>query len=118
MSSPDLSSHERAAARGAFGTWNGRESFEIHEGVRLHAIGGEQVLLCRVVYAPGKRVPWHTHEHTEQVMYILQGSVEVKVEKRGSGFTATVTLPRDTTGTFEFAGVKRDLAPGENRISS
>jgi quercetin dioxygenase-like cupin family protein len=62
-------------------TWNGREPLELHEGVRLHAIGGEQVLLCRVVYAPGKRVPRHTHEHTEQVMVILEGSVEVTVEE-------------------------------------
>ena len=80
MSSPDQTALERNAAGGAFGTWNGRDSYEIHEGVRLHAIGGEQVLMCRVVYAPGKRVPWHSHEHTEQVMYILDGSVEVTVE--------------------------------------
>ena len=76
-----MSTSGPAAARGSFGTWNGRESYEIHEGVRLHAIGGEQVLLCRVVYAPGKRVPWHSHEHTEQVMVILEGSVEVTVDE-------------------------------------
>ena len=37
-----------------FGTWNGRDAFEFVDGVSLHAIGGEQVLLCRVQYAPGK----------------------------------------------------------------
>ena len=74
MSSPETT------AGGCFRTWNGREPLEIHEGVRLHATGGEQVLLCRVVYAPGKRVPRHSHDHTEQVMVIVEGSIEVTVE--------------------------------------
>ena len=47
-----------------FRTWNGRDSWEFVDGVRLHAIGGEQVLLCRVQYEPGKQVPWHAHEDT------------------------------------------------------
>jgi quercetin dioxygenase-like cupin family protein len=63
-----------------FGTWNGREAFELHDGVRLHAIGGEQVLMCRVQYDPGKEVPWHAHEDTEQVMVILDGEVEMTIE--------------------------------------
>jgi quercetin dioxygenase-like cupin family protein len=75
MSSPET------GAGGSFRTWNGRESHEIHQGVRLHAIGGEQVLLCKVTYEPGKRVTWHSHDHTEQVMYILDGAVEVTVEE-------------------------------------
>jgi quercetin dioxygenase-like cupin family protein len=49
--------------------------------VRLHAIGGEQVLLCRVQYEPGKQVPWHAHEHTEQVMLVLEGEVEMTIEE-------------------------------------
>ena len=63
-----------------FRTWNGRDSFEFVDGVRLHAIGGEQVLLCRVRYEPGKRVPWHAHDDTEQVMFILDGEVEMTIE--------------------------------------
>jgi quercetin dioxygenase-like cupin family protein len=63
-----------------FRTWNGRDSFEFVDGVRIHAIGGEQVLLCRVRYEPGKQVPWHTHEDTEQVMFILDGEVEMTIE--------------------------------------
>jgi quercetin dioxygenase-like cupin family protein len=63
-----------------FRTWNGRDSFEFVEGVRLHAIGGDQVLLCRVRYEPGKQVPWHAHEDTEQVMLILEGEVEMTIE--------------------------------------
>ena len=50
------------------------------DGVRLHAIGGEQVLLCRVRYTPGKQVPWHKHDDAEQVMFILEGEVEMTIE--------------------------------------
>jgi mannose-6-phosphate isomerase-like protein (cupin superfamily) len=63
-----------------FRTWNGRDAWEFVDGVRLHAIGGEQVLLCRVQYAPGKQVPWHAHEDTEQVMWIIEGGVEMTIE--------------------------------------
>ncbi|MBV8259005.1 MAG: cupin domain-containing protein [Actinobacteria bacterium] len=56
------------------------DSFEFVEGVRLHAIGGEQVLLCRVQYEPGKQVPWHAHEHSEQVMLVIEGEVEMTIE--------------------------------------
>ena len=62
-----------------FRTWNGVESFEFVDGVRLHAIGGDQVLLCRVQYEPGKRVPRHAHEHTEQLMAIVEGSVRMTI---------------------------------------
>jgi quercetin dioxygenase-like cupin family protein len=67
--------------QGPFRTWNGRGSFEFVDGVRLHAVGGEQVLLCRVTYEAGKHVPWHAHEHTEQVMLILEGQVEMTIEE-------------------------------------
>jgi quercetin dioxygenase-like cupin family protein len=72
--------------RSPFRTWNGRDSWEFVDGVRLHAIGGEQVLLCRVQYAPGKQVPLHVHEDAEQVMFILEGSVDMTIE----GQTATL----------------------------
>jgi quercetin dioxygenase-like cupin family protein len=49
--------------------------------VSTHAIGGEQVLLCRVRYAPGAVVPRHSHEHTEQVMFVLEGELEMTVGK-------------------------------------
>lgn len=62
-----------------FRTWNGREPFAIFPGVSLHAIGGEQVLLCRVSYEPGTVVARHAHEHTEQVMVILEGDVTMTV---------------------------------------
>jgi quercetin dioxygenase-like cupin family protein len=79
---------------GPFGTWNGRDAFEFVDGVHLHAIGGEQVLLCRVSYEPGKQVAWHVHEHTEQVMLVLAGEVELTVEEEtrtlGPGDVAVV----------------------------
>ncbi len=72
MSSP-------AEAASAFRTWSGREPFAIFPGVNLHAVGGEQVLLCRVVYDPGKTVQRHSHPHSEQVMVIVEGEVEVTI---------------------------------------
>src|SRR3954462_8841767 len=68
-------------AASAFRTCNGRDSWEFGDGVRLHAIGGDQVLLCRVTYAPGKQVLWHAHEDSEQVMLILDGEVEMTIEE-------------------------------------
>jgi quercetin dioxygenase-like cupin family protein len=62
-----------------FRSWNGRDAFGIFPGVNLHAIGGEQVLLCRVSYEPGKSVRRHAHEHTEQVMVIVDGEVDVTI---------------------------------------
>lgn len=63
-----------------FRSWNGVPQHEFVDGVRLHAIGGEQVLLCRVTYEPGKQVPLHRHEHTEQVMLILDGSLDMAID--------------------------------------
>ncbi len=81
-----------------FRTWNERDSWEFVDGVHLHAIGGEQVLLCRVEYAPGKQVPWHAHEDSEQVMLIVEGAVEMTVEDEtkllGPGDVAVVNRGR------------------------
>jgi quercetin dioxygenase-like cupin family protein len=63
-----------------FRDWEGKEPFEIFPGVRLHAVGGEQVLLCRVSYDPGTAVRRHTHEHTEQVMVVVEGKMTMTVE--------------------------------------
>ena len=64
----------------SFGSWNGVELFEFATGVRIHAAGGEQVLVCRVNYEPGFGVGTHTHEHTEQVMVVTEGELELTVE--------------------------------------
>jgi quercetin dioxygenase-like cupin family protein len=62
-----------------FRTWNGRDSWQFVDGVRLHAIGGEQVLLCRVRYEPGKQVPWHAHEDSEQIVLVVEGEVDMTI---------------------------------------
>lgn len=67
-------------ASSPFRTWNGVEAWRFADGVWIHAIGGEQILLCRVTYEPGKQVPDHDHQHTEQVMAIVDGAVTVTVE--------------------------------------
>ena len=62
-----------------FRSWEDREPFAIFPGVAVHAIGGEQVLLCRVRYDPGTTVARHAHAHTEQVMVILEGDVTMTI---------------------------------------
>lgn len=62
-----------------FRSWTGRDPFRIFPGVSLHAVGGEQVLLCRVTYEPGTTVRRHAHEHTEQAMVIVDGEVEITI---------------------------------------
>ena len=78
-----------------FRTWNGVEAFEIFPpDVRLHAIGGEQVLLCRVTYEPGTTVRRHAHEHTEKLIAIVDGEVEMTIGEEtrtlGAGDVAVV----------------------------
>jgi len=63
--------------RSPFRSWNGVEGHEQFEGIWLHAIGGEQGLMCRVTYDPGKRVPLHSHPEAEQLMAIVDGEVEI-----------------------------------------
>jgi quercetin dioxygenase-like cupin family protein len=70
----------------SFGSWNGVELFEFATGVRIHAAGGEQVLVCRVNYEPGFGVGTHAHEHTEQVMVVTEGELELT----GEGETRTL----------------------------
>ena len=62
-----------------FHSWEGREPLPLFPGVSLYASGGDQVLLCRVSYEPGATVPRHSHEHTEQVMLMLDGELEMTV---------------------------------------
>jgi quercetin dioxygenase-like cupin family protein len=62
-----------------FGSWNDVPSTEFHPGVHIRAFGGEQVCICKATYEPGKQVPLHAHEHTEQVMVILDGEVTMTI---------------------------------------
>jgi quercetin dioxygenase-like cupin family protein len=64
----------------AFRTWNGVEPWNIFPTVGLHAIAGDQVFLGRVRYEPGTTVTKHSHEHTEQVMLVLDGSLEMTID--------------------------------------
>jgi quercetin dioxygenase-like cupin family protein len=64
--------------------------------VSLHAVGGEQVLVCHVTYDPGTTVPRHAHEATEQVMWIVDGDLTMTVgdETRRLGAGDTVVVNR------------------------
>jgi len=74
-----------------FRSWNGTEPFRIFPTVLVDSIGGEQVLMCRVKYEPGTVVKRHSHEHTEQVMLITDGEVEMTI-----GSETAVLRPGDT----------------------
>ena len=67
-------------SRTPFRTWNGIDAHEFVDGIHLHAIGGEQLLLCKVSYEAGKRIPLHKHDRTEQVMWIIDGTVDMAIE--------------------------------------
>ena len=76
-----------------FRTFNGVPQFQFRDGVNIHAVGGDQVLVCRVEYEPGFGVGLHSHEHTEQVMVILEGDL-----------------------TMTIAGETRELGPGDTVV--
>jgi quercetin dioxygenase-like cupin family protein len=66
-------------AESPFGTLADREPYPLFPGVGLQAVAGDQVFLGRVTYAPGTTVARHSHDHTEQVMLILDGSVTMTI---------------------------------------
>lgn len=70
-----------------FRTWKGVEPHEFAPGVTLNAIGGEQVLMCRVTYQPGAVIPEHSHPESEQLMYVVEGDVTLTVD--GASVTLT-----------------------------
>jgi len=76
-----------------FRTFNGIPKHEFRPGVSIHAVGGDQVLVCRVEYDPGFGVGLHSHGHTEQVMVILEGDL-----------------------TMTIAGETRELGPGDTVV--
>jgi quercetin dioxygenase-like cupin family protein len=80
----------------AFGSWKDVERWRIFPTVTLQAAGGDQVLLCHVVYEPGTVVKRHAHEATEQVMWIVEGGLTMTVadETRELGPGDTVVINR------------------------
>ena len=90
----------------AFQNWKGREPLSLFPHVFLHSVGGDLVLLCRVRFEPGAEVPRHSHEHTEQVMYVLEGEVEMTVgaETRTLGGGAVVVVNRGVEHSLRSPG--------------
>ena len=62
-----------------FRSFNDVEPWGIFPGVGLKGVAGDQVFLGHVTYEPGTTVKRHSHEHTEQVMLILDGAVEMTI---------------------------------------
>ena len=103
------------------------ERHTLFPGVTLHAIGGEQVLLCHVTYEPGTTVGRHSHETAEQVMWIIEGDVTMTVgdetKRLGAGDVVVVNpgveheLHSESGLTFieALAPVLRDHVPDVER---
>ena len=66
-------------------------------------IAGDQVFLGRVTYEPGTTVKRHSHEHTEQAMLILEGSVTMTIgdetKELGRATPASSTAASSTSST-------------------
>lgn len=74
-------SNTEAPSKGSpFQRWETRTTGSLYPKTSLESIGGEQILLCRVKYVPGAEVPTHAHEQTEQVMWMLDGELEMTVD--------------------------------------
>ena len=86
-----------------FRTWRDVDPHDFAPGVRINAIGGEQVLMCRVTYLPGAVIPNHAHPVSEQLMYVMEGDVTLTV----AGNTATLQ-PGDVAVINK--GVAHDLS--------
>jgi quercetin dioxygenase-like cupin family protein len=89
-----------------FRTWNGVDAWPFAEGVSLHAIGGEQLLLCNVRYEPGFGVDSHSHPHTEQVMIVTEGELTLTIdgETRTLGPGDTAVINRGVEHSVRSAG--------------
>ena len=77
------------------------------------AIAGDQVFLGRVTYEPGTTVARHSHEHTEQVMLILDGSVTMTIGDETQELGAGRRLRRQPRRRARAAlGRRRDVRRG------
>lgn len=74
----DSSTHP-AVGNSPYLTWGERATASLFEKTSLRSAGGEQVLFCRVHYDPGAEVPAHSHDETEQLMWVLDGEIEMTV---------------------------------------
>lgn len=95
-----------APAASPFQRWGDRSPLSLYPKVSLESVGGEDILFCHVRYEPGATVPPHRHAETEQVMWILEGGLDMRVgdERRSLGPGDVVVVNR---------GVEHELAsPG------
>jgi quercetin dioxygenase-like cupin family protein len=118
---------DRLTGLSPFRSWSGRDPYAIIRGAHLHAIGGEQVLLCRVVFEPGTSAASHRHDETEQVMVIVDGEIEVTIgdarQRLGPGDVCVINrgveheLRSESGGTFfsALAPVPLDHVPDFQR---
>ena len=98
-------------ARSDCHAWGASPNFELLRtvaGIRSDGIGFRRVRIAPNLGA----LP-----HVVANMPHPKGEIQVDLEKHGTGLQATVSLPKDTTGTFEWKGHEQPLHAGENRLT-
>jgi quercetin dioxygenase-like cupin family protein len=86
----------RPTGNSPFQQWDERATGSLFPKTSLQSVGGEQILFCQVRYEPGADVPSHSHEETEQLMWVLDGELEMTVagERRTLGAGDVVVINR------------------------
>ena len=80
------------------------EPKEIHPGVKVRIIHGENIMMMLVDISPGATVPTHTHEN-EQAGRVLSGSFKLVIDgkehdlKEGDHYMIPSNVPHSAHGT-------------------
>ena len=59
--------------------WNQVPTDELIDGIKRQVVTGEKVMIGRIVFPMGAKVPAHTHE-SEQITHVLKGKLRFIVE--------------------------------------
>jgi mannose-6-phosphate isomerase-like protein (cupin superfamily) len=102
----DASRPEAPAGSSPFMSWGERSTASLFPKTSLQSLGGEEILFCRVRYEPGAVVASHSHEATEQVMWVLDGEIEMEVggESRTVRADDCVVINRGVTHSLASPG--------------
>ena len=65
--------------------------------VPMLSFGTEQTAVQAFVFPPGRGFAPHTHEHSEQVLYVVEGEAVIRMgdEKRTAGTGAAAVVPKN-----------------------
>jgi len=91
-------------------------SVEMVQGlVRRTLVEGKSMMVCECTFAPGVKVPSHSHPH-EQVGYVVSGKIHITIDGRsfdlgtGDSYCAPSSVPHSTF-TLEHSVVVDTFSP-------